>query len=51
MMNPIGNELVGRYRERDLRNAAEHARRLAEHQDDHGRQDASTPRRPVRKDR
>lgn len=51
MMNPIGYELVTRHRERELRSAAESARRLAESHGDHGHQDASTPRRPVRKDR
>jgi hypothetical protein len=50
-MNPIGHELVTRHRERELRSAAESARRLAESHGDHAHQDASTPRRPVRKDR
>ena len=51
MMNPIGYELVTRHRERTLRRSAESTRRLSESHGEPGHQDASTPRRPVRKGR
>ena len=51
MMNPIGYELVTRHRERSCAAPRSRPACLAESHGEPGHQDASTPRRPVRKDR
>jgi hypothetical protein len=50
-VNPIGHVEVAKQRERELRDAAEAARRIADGHRGPGRRETSPPRRPAREDR